>query len=551
MKSGYEVCGIARTVKEAVVLDARHNPDLAVLDLRLADQGLGTEIAAQINRPGRPGILYATGNATQIKLTRADGEACLSKPYRPADLVRALTIVEQLVSTGEASPPFPAGFQILEETISNVTILNSDASRSGDKLAGLRRQQAALAKFGTYALGESAFGKVLAEAARVCAEGLDMTFCAICKFRREEDDLLMEAGVGWDHGVIGRAASRADESSPQGRAFITGQPVVCGDLNEDATFLLPSFYAQHGIVSTMNVIIKKAGRIFGVLEIGSTVQHDYDRHDIDFLTGFANVLADGLSGSNRNLALQGTVDRLQDMIAEKDRAISAQTALLEEKSVLLQAKNRLLADKTVFAQELQHRVRNNLQLVHGMLSKQLQATTDETVRHSLNAIARRVATLAKVYEHLLGTGLGRMIDVGGYLSSLCSGFQSLENARYPDVGLTCHWESVILDLDSATVLGLVVSELISNSYDHAFPNGTGMISVSLLRSQPGKEASIIFTDDGAGFCETGDSRRHGLGLVRRLMQQVNGSAALRSDNGTEWTLKFPVSVVPSVAELIG
>jgi CheY-like chemotaxis protein len=110
---GYDVCGIARTVAEAVALAHHHKPDLAVLDLRLADGGLGTEIAAQLLPLGRLGVLYATGNPSQVGLTTADGHACLSKPYGAADLVHGLAIVRDLVATGEASPPFPKGLQIL------------------------------------------------------------------------------------------------------------------------------------------------------------------------------------------------------------------------------------------------------------------------------------------------------------------------------------------------------------------------------------------------------------------------------------------------------
>src|SRR5450631_1487029 len=109
IEHGYEVCGIARTVAEAVVLAQHHKPDLAVLDLRLADGGLGTEIAAQLLPLGRLGVLYATGNITQVVLTTADGDASLSKPYRSVDLLRSL----EIVATGKAVPPFPKGFQVL------------------------------------------------------------------------------------------------------------------------------------------------------------------------------------------------------------------------------------------------------------------------------------------------------------------------------------------------------------------------------------------------------------------------------------------------------
>jgi DNA-binding response OmpR family regulator len=72
---GYDVCGIARTVAEGIALGRQHKPDLAVLDLRLADGGLGTEIAADLAPLSRLGILYVTGNTSQVLLTA--GDACV------------------------------------------------------------------------------------------------------------------------------------------------------------------------------------------------------------------------------------------------------------------------------------------------------------------------------------------------------------------------------------------------------------------------------------------------------------------------------------------
>jgi two-component sensor histidine kinase/ActR/RegA family two-component response regulator len=547
VEGGYEVCGIARTVEMAVELGERHQPDLAVLDLRLAGGGLGTEIAARLNHQNHLGILYATGNLGHIGLTKADGEACLGKPYRSEDVVRALKIVEEIVSTGEASRPFPKSFFVLEPPSPSAKVSDPGNADSAE-VRRLRRQQAALAGFGSFALGEPDLGKVLTEAARVCAEGLEVPFCKICRFRSDENDLLVEAGVGWHQGVIGRVVSQANESSPQGRAFVTGEPVICGDLRTDASFVLPAFYAEHGIVSTVDVVIKKEGQPYGVLEIDNPQQHDYDDHDIVFLTGFANVLAEAVNTSKRNAALQSAVSRMQDMLTDRDRLLVAKGVALNEKNLLLIEENRLLEEKNVLAQELQHRVRNNLQLVYGMLSKQLQSTEDEAGKEGIGAIARRVMTLAQVYDHLLGTGLSRTIDFDKYLASLCESFQVLETVAHPKVGLICHCEPVILDLDTVTALGLVIAELIANSYRHAFPGGGGTITVSLVRGPPEEGATIVFSDDGVGFNGGADTKRRGLGLVRRLMEQVEGSVTLRSDHGTEWTLKFPVATTSAVVE---
>ena len=66
-----------------------------------------------------------------------------------------------------------------------------------------------------------------------------------------------------------------------------------------------------------------------------------------------------------------------------------------------------------------------------------------------------------------------------------------------------------------------MSELITNSYTHAFPDGNGTITVSLSLNNSGTDAMITYIDDGVGFSDTGESKRHGLGLVKRLMEQVD------------------------------
>ena len=111
--AGYTVCGIARTVNEALVLGRLHKPNLAVIDMRLADGGFGTEVAGLLDPDRKMGILYATGNISRIMLTAANGHACLAKPFRPEDLVRSLEIVANFVATGKAPSSRPPGFEML------------------------------------------------------------------------------------------------------------------------------------------------------------------------------------------------------------------------------------------------------------------------------------------------------------------------------------------------------------------------------------------------------------------------------------------------------
>ncbi|MBS1183618.1 MAG: response regulator [Proteobacteria bacterium] len=114
VSEGYAVCGIARTVADAVALGRLHHPDLAVIDLRLAGGGFGSDIAPQWDDAQRVGILYATGNPAYLT-PGAVGQGCLTKPYSIHDLLRSLEIVAAVAANGTAAPPFPRGFQLLPQ----------------------------------------------------------------------------------------------------------------------------------------------------------------------------------------------------------------------------------------------------------------------------------------------------------------------------------------------------------------------------------------------------------------------------------------------------
>ena len=177
-----------------------------------------------------------------------------------------------------------------------------------------------------------------------------------------------------------------------------------------------------------------------------------------------------------------------------------------------------------------------------MLSKQLTDTSDPIGQRGIKAIARRVTTLAQVYDHLLGNEITRTTDFGSYVASLCHSLAEIQGVSDDAVTLTCKCDLVILDLDTITALGIVLAELVTNSYDHAFPDGTGSISVA-VRGPAGDDAMATMTvlDSGPGFDAKADSKRHGLGLVRRLVEQVRGNVTLDSHHCSFWTIRLPVA----------
>ena len=379
----------------------------------------------------------------------------------------------------------------------------------------LFHREKALADFGTFAFRETELRKILNEAASVCADCLGVPFSKICQFRPSQNDLLVVAGHGWKADVVGFALSVADETSPQGRAFTTGAPQLCPDIAAANTYNLPSFYPEHHILSTVDVLVAaKTGPSFGVLEVDSQTSDAFDEHDIDFLTGFANVLAEAVATIARAEDLQRTIARMEELIEEKE----------------------------TLSQELKHRVRNSLHLVYGLLTAELAGKHSEASLIAFRSIALRVMGLAQVFDHLLGIGMNRIINFGDYVRALCKNLPELY--RQENIKLVCNAETIEVELDTATALGIVITELVNNAYLHAFPEGNGEISVALkvIAGQP----VLSITDNGVGFVEAATKRR-GMGLVRRLVNQVEGSLSLTSNHGSTWTIRLAVEQVSPLA----
>lgn len=376
----------------------------------------------------------------------------------------------------------------------------------------LLRQQGALAALGTYAFREPLLSKVLNEAARICAESLHTKFCKICRYRPASDDLIIEFIVGFSGDVLG-ATVKADDSTPQGRAFRSRGVNILNDLRLDHGLILPAFYPTHHIGSTIDMCIQSHDETpYGVLEVASTEFDAYDDRDIAFLTGFTNVLSAAVASTERTELLKLALDRM--------------TALVDEKAVL--------------ARELQHRVRNNLQLINGMLTEQIRRTSDTSAQDGIRAIVRRVMSLSTIYDHLLGVGMRRDVDFGEYIKLLSKNLSVLQDNTMGSVVMLHEIEPIILDLDTVTSLGLALVEAISNSYQHAFSAAGGIIRVR-LRIADADTGLLQIEDNGRGFVEGPLSKRHGLGLIRRLMQQVKGTAELASSNaGAIWSLRFPL-----------
>ncbi len=432
------------------------------------------------------------------------------------------------------------------------------------KVQKLLRQQAAIAQFGSFALRQQDLSKILAEAVRVCAEGLNVPFSKVCQYRAEQNDLLIVAGYGWQDGVVGDVVSRADLSSPQGRAFTTGEPSICDDLQTGPYSDLPPFYAAHGIVSIIDVIIKGTDeRPYGILEIDNNRQHDYDQHDINFLTGFANVLAEAVSTASREAALQVAVDTMKALVDDKDRLLHEKNAadLQLRQAQKMEAVgqlsggvahdlNNILTVITGTIEILAEAVADRPQLV--AIAKMIDEAADRgaDLTQRLLAFARKqplqprevdVNSLAIEASNLLRPTLGEQVEVQIMLSGdtaralidpsqLTNAILNLAlNARdaMPDGGkLTIETSNVILDDSYAGIH----SEVTAGPY----------VLIAVTDSGHGIPAGILENVFEPFFTTKDVGKGSGLGLsmVYGFVKQSNGHIKICSEAGLGTTVRI-------------
>jgi two-component sensor histidine kinase len=382
------------------------------------------------------------------------------------------------------------------------------ADLTGRALHQRIRQQELLAELGVLALQGTNFIGMLNHTARMTAEGLGAEYCKVLEYLPAENRLLVRAGVGWDEGVVGSATVGADLASPAGYALRTGKPVISNHLENEQRFRTPELLVEHGIRRAMNVILQGDGSPFGVLEVDSKSEGEFGEHDVAFLQGAANILGMAIEQQHYQRKLQAALDRHQ-----------------------------------VLLREVNHRVKNSLQVVSAMLQLQANAAGDADLSERLNEAASRVNAVGRAYERLAYNADYENIDLTEYLREIIG---DLETTVAPCKIVFDAPEEIQFAADRAILVGLIINELVSNAGKYAYPDcPDGSIWVRLLVESDRQAILMSVRDEGVGLPRGFDpttSKRLGSRLVNALATQL-GAELTRptSPIGANFTLLVPLA----------
>jgi len=198
-----------------------------------------------------------------------------------------------------------------------------------------------------------------------------------------------------------------------------------------------------------------------------------------------------------------------------------------------------LREREILLQEVHHRVKNNLQVISSLINMQGRAVTDEAARAALRDCQARVQAIGLIHEQLYRYADYARVPFAEYVRGLVGNLA--EALGGPGVRLDIDIAPVALAVDKAIPCGLIVNELVTNAFKHAFPAGRrGTIVVRLHEVAPGR-CELSVEDDGVGMpAPPAGGHSLGLQLVDTLVAQLGGTFSRSAATGTACSVTFPV-----------
>jgi two-component sensor histidine kinase len=202
------------------------------------------------------------------------------------------------------------------------------------------------------------------------------------------------------------------------------------------------------------------------------------------------------------------------------KSIKNQRLIAEQKYII----ENSLVEKDSLLKEIHHRVKNNLQMVSSLLSLQTKNTRSKAAITALEEGKSRVKAMALIHQKLYQNEELSVIEMQGYIESLINSVQSVYRKGGHNIDITVDSAGVELDIDRAIPFGLILNELVSNTFKYAFPKDDedGKIYIQIKKTEE-DEGYFEYSDNGIGLPEDTDDRAQssmGIRLMNRLANQL-------------------------------
>jgi two-component sensor histidine kinase len=191
--------------------------------------------------------------------------------------------------------------------------------------------------------------------------------------------------------------------------------------------------------------------------------------------------------------------------------------------------------------EVNHRTKNNLQMLSVLISGTQNQLTDEQTKTDIKKLKSYIKSFAMMYENLNNTASFDTVNLSDYVTNVSN--SAVSGSRVNDLSLEIKTErNIQLSTDKAILVGLIVNELITNSIKHAFPSGNeGKITINLFKKEEATLA-LSYEDNGTGqIASPSKTGSFGVNMIQQLVKQMKGSILYDTDNLKRVNIYFPAA----------
>jgi two-component sensor histidine kinase len=203
-------------------------------------------------------------------------------------------------------------------------------------------------------------------------------------------------------------------------------------------------------------------------------------------------------------------------------------------------------DALSLTNEISHRIKNNLQIIVGLIAYEARWTAAPCVQ-GYKVMQARIGAIAQLYDLISQSSRGRTVAVDAYLREIAKTMSASLLGNTSGIKIDVEAEPLEIDPDRAVPFGLLVNELATNAIKHAFPEGTGRVGLSV--EQVGDQIELTVTDDGVGMREKDSAKvpeKRGSEYVAIFVRQLGGTIApsVSEGTGTIVRIRLPLLLVP-------
>lgn len=241
------------------------------------------------------------------------------------------------------------------------------------------------------------------------------------------------------------------------------------------------------------------------------------------------------------------INRLDDSgFDDKDvpvfQSLADHVAIAIERTRELEKVQNQLKEKEMMLTEVHHRLKNNLTTISALIEMESSEIEDDDARHMLRKTCARIDSMTEVHDLLYNTGLDNQISLKFYLERLAEKISNTIDHPSQDVAIEVRADDIQLDTERAMSCGLLLNELMMNSYKHAFKNlaQSGHILIELT-TPDNKNIVLKVSDDGKGIGDNfklGDTHSTGSWLINVLLRRLDATVDISRSNGTAFRIQF-------------